>query len=918
MYNNININVSGPVSAPATYKTVILKPNMVDGVNLLTQEMMNSVNTKYVIKHDFVLTKNVVDDSVNVLSTNISQCVNPAYANALAAYNEAHDAWIDADNAYTNDPNETTLAAKNAAYAVYNAAQTTLNNTPQYYFYAAKSISIKKYNHIELSEGAVLLNSTLNGTIEFDVASSDMTVYIGSIIPGTYNYTVNNAIVIPSGCLIEFDGGSISDGTVIGNNTILIFKQSIDDVMKNIQLDGAFSYSIAEDKPAGDGMGRVILTKGKGFAEQLVKGNTIYIIQYDFDLNGESVTIPANCILEFDGGSLSNGTIQGYPTIKYTHDYILNNIDIVLSESSAIIPQNFGAKLNGVNDDTEALNKFFKVLFDSKCQGFANGTALISDTITIGCTCMLPNLNIKTSSNFTGAAVFIDNYRYNSPKESQTIQNAINDCSITLGNIIGNNNERVGTSGILISAARNIVLTIQSIESFEAGLLLQSYDSRKGFISYNTFNIKRISQCKSGIKMRNTKRWDSWGWINECQFNNTTIRVDISTFPEEWTDNEAIYVDLYRDGGDSFNGHQFNHLCLEGAGEGSDGTTDFHVWAIKTKGAVSCLFNNCRFEQASNRTGYVITRIDDALGIPNSYLFPRNLEMNRIENVNSGYFNIINGSFSVPNKINYLMPFSLSQYEKGEGNWLKGFSPIDGSIEYKPIGENTDAGIGICCISSFNDYARESNFMLWSPSSSNKILYFRKGVSTAAQKEEIDSNFRKNWFKIVMDSESNKRVDRTGNPMSSLVPDPYNGFIFLNYYALLFYLNGTWYNKEGYPGELAGTNPPTDNLITGAMFLKMQAGGTRHKPTWWSKIGNTKKWIEADGAISGVKRSGRFTDAPTNPYDIYEGFVFMVNDTTSSPEKHFPIFAHIALVSSNPATYGVEWYKADGTQYTGS
>ena len=44
--------------------------------------------------------------------------------------------------------------------------------------------------------------------------------------------------------------------------------------------------------------------------------NTIYIIKYDFTLN-EDITIPKNCILDFDGGSIKDGTIN------------LNNVTIV-------------------------------------------------------------------------------------------------------------------------------------------------------------------------------------------------------------------------------------------------------------------------------------------------------------------------------------------------------------------------------------------------------------------------------------------------------------------------------------------------------------------------------------------------------------------------------------------------------------
>lgn len=40
-----------------------------------------------------------------------------------------------------------------------------------------------------------------------------------------------------------------------------------------------------------------------------------YVIKWDFDLNGGSIIVPEDCILEFDGGSLKNGTIVGQDTV---------------------------------------------------------------------------------------------------------------------------------------------------------------------------------------------------------------------------------------------------------------------------------------------------------------------------------------------------------------------------------------------------------------------------------------------------------------------------------------------------------------------------------------------------------------------------------------------------------------------------
>lgn len=61
-------------------------------------------------------------------------------------------------------------------------------------------------------------------------------------------------------------------------------------------------------------LGYVILRKDKSFAEQVVDANTIYEVRYEFDLNEETVEMPANCTLNFNGGKIINGAIVGNNT----------------------------------------------------------------------------------------------------------------------------------------------------------------------------------------------------------------------------------------------------------------------------------------------------------------------------------------------------------------------------------------------------------------------------------------------------------------------------------------------------------------------------------------------------------------------------------------------------------------------------
>lgn len=58
------------------------------------------------------------------------------------------------------------------------------------------------------------------------------------------------------------------------------------------------------------------------------RANVIYKITKDIDLKGETLTIPEGCTLDFQGGSLSNGTVVGNGTRIVTAPHIFNNIII--------------------------------------------------------------------------------------------------------------------------------------------------------------------------------------------------------------------------------------------------------------------------------------------------------------------------------------------------------------------------------------------------------------------------------------------------------------------------------------------------------------------------------------------------------------------------------------------------------------
>nr|DAP18764.1 MAG TPA: Right handed beta helix region [Crassvirales sp.] len=80
--------------------------------------------------------------------------------------------------------------------------------------------------------------------------------------------------------------------------------------------------------------------------DMLSKENTVYIIQYDYSLNYRTITIPEGCVLQFEGGSISTGTLSGNNTIITAEPYnIFKTIGFAGTFNiEKVIPEWFGAK----------------------------------------------------------------------------------------------------------------------------------------------------------------------------------------------------------------------------------------------------------------------------------------------------------------------------------------------------------------------------------------------------------------------------------------------------------------------------------------------------------------------------------------------------------------------------------------------
>ena len=120
------------------------------------------------------------------------------------------------------------------------------------------------------------------------------------------------------------------------------------------------------------------------FESQVTQANKIYVIHDDFVLSS-NVTIPTNCVLEFDGGSISGAhTLTGNNTKIEAGIVKIFGTDVIIAGTWAItkaFPEWFGGYSDSSIDITTCV---IKAITLCKNVHFSSGIYLINSTITLG------------------------------------------------------------------------------------------------------------------------------------------------------------------------------------------------------------------------------------------------------------------------------------------------------------------------------------------------------------------------------------------------------------------------------------------------------------------------------------------------------------------------------------------------------
>lgn len=263
-----------------------------------TSNAISSINAAITVANNAKASADAAASSAAEATTkanNAAEAANSAAAEAARATLAAEEATLSV-NELSNSLSDRVTNVESGieeAVSIANGAMTEVDNVSGELANVKADATIAKTNSEQSLEKS-------NEAIQKVEENTDSITGISQKISGNINYEDLSESARQQ---IESAGG----GSIVNNaddEDLEVFANSGD---KSVIRRKTIKQYVPSQKT---GLGYVILRRNKSFIEQVIYSNTIYEIGYDFDLGGETASIPANCILKFTGGSIDNGVLS--------------------------------------------------------------------------------------------------------------------------------------------------------------------------------------------------------------------------------------------------------------------------------------------------------------------------------------------------------------------------------------------------------------------------------------------------------------------------------------------------------------------------------------------------------------------------------------------------------------------------------
>lgn len=205
---------------------------------------------------------------------------------------------------------------------------------------------------------------------------------------------------------------------------------------------------------------KLIISKSKDIIRQIKKENTIYIIKYVYDLKGNTLIVPINCQLDFQGGKIINGSVIGNGTgISAGRERIFEKVTLNGSWSNSKVFSEWLDFNDGLKVDNSHNFKNLMLL----CQG-ESFTHLYMQKGVFYCSVLKGSSNIKVPSNvYWHNSATIQQLPTDLPKYSLVLIKQASNVTIDGGEFVGDVQTHYGSEGewghgIKVSGGTNVVL----------------------------------------------------------------------------------------------------------------------------------------------------------------------------------------------------------------------------------------------------------------------------------------------------------------------------------------------------------------------------------------------------------------------------------------------------------------------------